>query len=144
MIEIKIIEHNSLEYQQMVALRTDILRRPLGLFYTKQQLDLEKSDTLIAAFENQKILGCCILSEFESQIIQLRQMAVAADQQYRGIGAKIISFAQNYCLQNQYKSIFLHARATAVVFYQKLGYKVIGEEYFEVGLSHFNMEKQLT
>lgn len=143
MIVIKNIEHSSPEYLQMVALRTDILRKPLGLVYTKEQLETEKSDQLFAAFENNKMIGCCILTPFGNQRMQLRQMAVAPDQQYRGIGAKIISFAQNYCLQNQYKFIFLHARATAVGFYQKLGFEVIGDEYFEVGLPHFNMEKQL-
>lgn len=143
MIAINLIEHNSPEYWQMVALRADILRKPLGLIYTKEQLDSENLDLLIAAFENKTIIGCCILSNLANKTMQLRQMAVSADQQYRGIGAKIIKFAENYCLQNQHKSIILHARATAVGFYQKLGYEVFGDEYLEVGLSHFNMKKHL-
>src|SRR5688572_32004491 len=36
---LKIIDHGSREYQQMVQLRNDILRRPLGLQFTPEELD---------------------------------------------------------------------------------------------------------
>ena len=39
---LKIIDHGSKEYQQMVQLRNDILRKPLGLTFTPEELELEK------------------------------------------------------------------------------------------------------
>jgi predicted GNAT family N-acyltransferase len=38
----------------------------------------------------------------------------------------------------------LHARETAVPFYLKLGYEVVGGQFEEVGIPHFKMEKKLS
>ena len=40
----------SAEYQQMVKLRDDILRKPLGLSFTPEDLEKEKDNMLIARF----------------------------------------------------------------------------------------------
>ena len=60
---LKIIDHGSEEYRQMVKLRDDILRKPLGLGFTPEELESEKDNMLIAAFEDEDILGCCMLVE---------------------------------------------------------------------------------
>jgi predicted GNAT family N-acyltransferase len=39
--------------------------------------------------------------------------------------------------------MILHARATAVPFYLRLGYTVVGEPFEEVGIPHRGMEKAL-
>ena len=37
----------------------------------------------------------------------------------------------------------MHARETAVGFYEKLGYKVVGDKFTEVTIPHYVMEKKL-
>jgi predicted GNAT family N-acyltransferase len=37
----------------------------------------------------------------------------------------------------------MHARKTALGFYEKLGYKAQGEEFEEVTIAHYVMEKAL-
>jgi len=49
---LKIIDHGSPEYQQMVRLRNDMLRKPLGLHFDAEELYLEKNDVLMGAFED--------------------------------------------------------------------------------------------
>ena len=39
---LKIIDHGTKEYQQMIKLREDILRRPLGLTFSPEELEIEK------------------------------------------------------------------------------------------------------
>ena len=36
---LKIIDHGTVEYEQMVKLRDEILRQPLGLSFTKEELE---------------------------------------------------------------------------------------------------------
>ncbi len=139
----KLIEHNSSEYNQMVALRTAILRKPLGLSYTMAQLDAENNDILVGSFEKQNLIGCCILSKIEPQKLQLRQMAVIESHQKRGVGTSIIEFAEIFGVENNFESIMLHARKTAVGFYKKIGYLIIGTEFLEVGIPHYEMIKIL-
>jgi predicted GNAT family N-acyltransferase len=37
----------------------------------------------------------------------------------------------------------MHARKNAIGFYEKMGYKVKGEEFEEITIPHYVMEKQL-
>jgi hypothetical protein len=39
---LKIIDHGTKEYEQMVRLREEILRKPLGLQFTEEELESEK------------------------------------------------------------------------------------------------------
>src|SRR5258705_4070263 len=78
---LKIIDHGSTEYQQMVKMRDDILRKPLGLGFSPQELEKEKDNMLIAAFEDDQLLGCCMLVEENPATVRLRQMAVLNDLQ---------------------------------------------------------------
>src|SRR5438045_9591264 len=84
---IKQIDHGTKEYRQMVNLRNDILRKPLGLALKKEELEKEKEDILIGAFEEDKMLGCCLLTKVDNENIRLRQMAVQNNLQDKGIGA---------------------------------------------------------
>ena len=40
---LKIIDYNSPEYKDMLALRMEILRKPLGLSFTKEDLEKVKN-----------------------------------------------------------------------------------------------------
>lgn len=140
---LKIIDHGTPEYQQMVKLRDDILRRPLGLGFTPQELDKEKENMLIGAFEEEQMLGCCMLVEENQEIVRLRQMAVLNDLQGKGIGRALMNFAENLARDRGYKVLSMHARKNAIGFYEKMGYQVASDEFNEVTIPHYVMEKQL-
>ncbi|MBI1344284.1 MAG: GNAT family N-acetyltransferase [Terrimonas sp.] len=140
---LKIIDHGSPEYQQMVKLRDDILRKPIGIHFTKEELDKEKDNLLIAAFDEDMILGCCMLVKESPEIIRLRQMAVLNDLQGKGIGRALTLFAENIARDLGYKVMNMHARKPVVGFYEKMGYKVISDEFEEISIPHYEMEKVL-
>lgn len=140
---LKIIDHGSPEYQQMVKLRDDMLRKPLGLSFTPQELDKEKDNMLIAAFEDEDILGCCMLVEENPDTVRLRQMAVLNDLQGKGIGRALMNFAENLARDRGYKNISMHARKYSIVFFEKMGYKITGDEFIELTIPHYVMEKKL-
>jgi ribosomal protein S18 acetylase RimI-like enzyme len=140
---LKLIDHGSKEYQQMVNLRNEILRKPLGLSFNKEELENEKTEILIGAFEDEKMLGCCMLVKVDEKICRLRQMAVINKLQGKGIGRALMQFAENIARDRGYKKITMHARKSAIGFYERLGYKVSGDEFKEVTISHFIMEKSL-
>ena len=140
---LKIIEYGSPDYQKMIGLRDNVLRKPLGLIFTPGELEDEKENILIGAFEDEDILGCCMLVEENSRTIRLRQMAVLNNLQGKGIGRAIMNFAENIARDRGYKILSMHARKNAIGFYEKMGYKVSGEEFTEVTIPHYLMEKNL-
>ncbi len=140
---LKIIDYGTPEYQQMIKMREDILRKPLGLNFDEKELESEKNNLLIAAFDDDKMLGCCMLVPENENIVRLRQMAVLNDLQGKGIGRALMLFAENLARDRGYNKISMHARKNATGFYEKVGYKVVGDEFVEVTIPHYNMEKEL-
>ncbi|MFM7645666.1 MAG: GNAT family N-acetyltransferase [Sphingomonadales bacterium] len=140
---LKLIEHGSEEYQQMVALRQDILRKPLGLRLDPAELDGESRHILIGAFEEEDMLGCCMLVEENPQTVRLRQMAVYNEKQGKGIGRALMNFAEVLARDRGYKTLTMHARKEAQGFYEKMGYRVAGQEFKEITIPHLIMEKDL-
>ena len=140
---LKIIEHGSPEYGQMVKLRDDILRKPLGLTFAPDELEHEKENILIGAFDDDDILGCCMLVEENPGTVRLRQMAVLNDLQGKGIGRALMTFAENIARDRGYKVLSMHARKNATGFYEKMGYKIASNEFTEVTIPHYVMEKEL-
>ena len=142
-LEFKIIKHNSNEYQEFLKIRYDILRKPLGLNYTKEQLAEEDSHIHIIALINQVIIGGLLLVNEENCKIKMRQVAISTQFQSRGIGQALIQFAENYAKNNGYNYMHCHARKEASEFYKKLNYNIKGEEFQEVGIPHYYMFKNL-
>jgi predicted GNAT family N-acyltransferase len=140
---LKLIDHGSKEYQQMVDLRMHILRKPLGLDFTKEELESEKEDVLIGCFEDDKLEGCCLLTKTDEKTVRLRQMAVTSGLQGKGIGRVLMSFAENVARDLGYEKLTMHARKSAVGFYEKLGYNICSDEFNEVTIPHYVMEKDL-
>jgi ribosomal protein S18 acetylase RimI-like enzyme len=140
---LKILDHGSPEYRQMVKLRDDILRKPLGLGFSPEELENEKDNMLIGAFEEEDMLGCCMLVEENNNVVRLRQMAVLNDLQGKGIGRALTGFAENIARDRGYKIISMHARKNTIGFWEKMGYKVASEEFTEITIPHFIMEKKL-
>jgi predicted GNAT family N-acyltransferase len=140
---LKEIEHGSKEYRQMVQLRYEILRKPLGLDFTEEELSKEKNDILIGVIDDDKMLACCMLTKTKSDTVRLRQMAVHKNLQGKGIGASLMNFAENLARDRGYKNLVMHARKVAVGFYEKQGYKITGDEFIEVSIPHYLMQKKL-
>ena len=138
---LKQIDHGSAEYKQMLNLRDTMLRRPLGLTFSHDELMKEVDDTLIVCMEDEKMLGCCILTKLDNETVRLRQMAVADNLQGKGIGASIINFAENIARDKGFRKVVLHARDTVIGFYEKFGYNITGKQFVEVNIPHHLMER---
>lgn len=140
---LKQIYHGSKDYEKMVQLRYEVMRKPLGLGFTEEELSKEKEDILIGAFEDDEIIGCCLLTKIDSNCTRLRQMAVQKNHQGLGIGESMMQFAENIARDRGFRQIMMHARETAIGFYERYGYKTKGEEFIEVNIPHRVMEKKL-
>ncbi len=140
---LRLIDYGSPEYEQMLRLRYEMLRKPLGLSFKEDELEKEKGDVLMGAFEDDRILGCCLLTPEGSGTLRLRQMAVPNNLQGKGIGRALMIFAENIARDMGYRTLMMHARLTAIGFYEKLGYVKKDGEFTELTIPHVIMEKKL-
>lgn len=136
-------EFASPEYDESVALRHEVLRAPLGLEYTAEQLALEYSDIHIGLWDDAGLQATLILTPLGGDEIKMRQVAVRPQFQGRGLGSRLVDFSESWAKSKGYEKMVLHARLNAVPFYEKLAYDTIGGEFTEVGIPHYRMEKHL-
>lgn len=141
-IEIREIKYGTEEYELEVALRDKILRKPLGLKFSKEQLAKESKDTHFGAFANNKLFGCLVLTPHTETTVKMRQVAVDSDVQGTGIGRQLVAECEAKAKKMGFTEIILSARDTAVPFYLKLGYEIVGEPFVEVNIPHRKMRKR--
>ncbi|HVL39966.1 MAG TPA: GNAT family N-acetyltransferase [Fimbriimonadaceae bacterium] len=141
MVTIRTVPHGSGEYWETVVLRDRILRQPLGLALSRDELLAEHGDLHLAAFEGERLVGCLVLTPLPDGRIKMRQVAVDPASQRSGVGTELVRESERLALAKGYRVMVLHARVEAVPFYLRLGYETVGEEFEEVTLPHFEMRK---
>ncbi len=141
---IREVAHGSAEYWATVDLRDSILRKPLGLQFSAEELAGERYSLHVACYDGDRLVGCLVLRPLEGGDVQVRQVAVVPELQGRGIGKSLMEYSEAWARKAEYRRITLHSRVTAVVFYEKLGYSRLGEQFEEVTIPHWKMEKRLT
>ena len=138
-----LIEHGSGEYEEAVALRDEVLRKPLGLSYDPAELAREKDSFHLAFRERAELVACLVLKPLDERCIKMRQLAVRESSQGKGFGRELVNYAESFVRERGYAEIVLHARETARGFYEKLGYEAEAGSFTEVGLPHVFMRKML-
>jgi predicted GNAT family N-acyltransferase len=138
------IDFKSDNYECECALRDEVLRRPLGLSLYDEDLSGERAQLHFGLFDSNNTLSACVIAvPVSAHEVKLRQMAVKADCQGQGLGRRILNDLEKF-LEKQGAVFFsLHARQSAIRFYEKSGYDVTGDEFIEVGIPHVKMVKRI-
>ena len=99
--------------------------------------EAENLSGIISVFKNNHAF-------FAQNQFQIRGMAVLKAHQKKGIGAKLVRFAEQYIQKQNGILIWFNARIIAVGFYEKLGYQIIGDSFEipEIG-THYVMFKNI-
>ncbi len=138
------VEFATPAHDETVRLRDEVLRKPLGLEFSQEEMALECEDLHLACYDKfNRLLGCIVLSAVDEETIEMKQIAVIAKRQKKGIGSLLVRASELLSKQKKYKEIVLKARAKAVPFYNGLEYIKRGKAFTEVSLKHYKMYKKL-
>lgn len=139
-IYFKLVDYASEDYKKAVSLREKILRKPLGLFFTKEELEQEKEYIHIAGFLGQEMCATAMLVP-EGDKIKMQRVASKSQFQGKGVGSALLHFCEEYAKKHGFQSIYCHARDTAIPFYLKNQYELEGELFNENSIPHCKMKK---
>jgi predicted GNAT family N-acyltransferase len=130
------------EYDDAVRLRTQVLREPLGLVFLKEDLEKEYDQIHLGCYaDSGHLLACLSLQDVGDKQLKMRQ--VEPSLQKKGIGQFLVAASERLALQLGYSKMVLHARDTAIPFYEKIGYQKIGKAFSEVNIKHYKMTKDI-
>lgn len=74
---------------------------------------------------------------------KIGRVAVVASARRLGLGRLVMEALEREAELTGLKRVWFHAQASAIEFYQKLGYKIVSDEFMEAGIPHRKMEKIL-
>jgi predicted GNAT family N-acyltransferase len=132
------------EYEKYYDLRWRILRKPWNQPEGSEKDDLEKQSIHLIACEKGKPLGVGRVHFNSSKEAQIRYMAVEEDLQGKGVGAMILKALEKSAERKGADRIVLNARQSAVGFYKKHGYRIVGKAHTLFGvIPHYKMRKNL-
>ncbi|WP_108508863.1 GNAT family N-acetyltransferase [Polynucleobacter acidiphobus] len=70
---------------------------------------------------------------------KIGRLAVLKEYRGLGLGSELLKTLVSYGRQEGIKQFFLHAQTSAVSFYERHGFKVIGLAFEEAGIDHIKM-----
>ena len=141
-MKIQFIDYGGPDWKKAVALRSKVLREPLGQTFTPDELEEERNHCHIAVYDNDVLVGTAVLVP-ENEHIKMQRVTVEETYRNLGFGAKILEFSEKWCRENQKRLIYCHARNTAVRFYSMNGYSAEGDYFDEDGIPHLKMIKRI-
>ena len=142
-LSVRILAPGSADYNAAVALRRAVLRIPLGLDFSADDIAREAGDTHFAAWQGNRLVGTVVMTPYTDTRVKLRQMAVAEDMRGANIGAALLAAFEDHSRNTGIRDIVLAARVTARGFYARHGYTTDDAVFTEVTIPHIQMWKTL-
>jgi len=133
---------------QTYTIRKEILRKNIDLPY-KFSGDLDDGTFHLGAFKADTIVGVVSfmksdLNKLKGTQYQLRGMATSIEVRKEGFGNLLLKEAFEFLKQNQIDIVWCNAREEAVGFYQKNGFKILGDQFnIEKEGVHYKMYKKI-
>lgn len=103
--------------------------------------------------DESKYIHCCLYEKNEliayarvaiqDSNVRVGRVAVRKDKRRNGYGRQIMFWAETEALKHNISDVEVHALCSAVDFYKKLDYVVVGDEFMEEGKQHLLMTKHL-
>ena len=138
------ITFESEAYERAWQLRQAVLREPLGLSLQASERIAEAKHRHFALFTDDLELAACISAvPLPNGRAKLRQMSVDPKMQGVGVGRALLTNVEMLMANQGIYHLHLHARDSAIGFYQKLGYTTEGDPFVEVTIPHVRMSKTL-
>ena len=142
----RIIEPRSTEeFQRYYELRWKILRAPWNQPRGSERDSRDADSTHLMMIDNRDVVVAVARLHFNSiREAQIRYMAVAVEQQRRGLGSRMLQALEQKAAALGAACIVLDAREAALGFYVRQGYSAEGPGHMLYNcISHIRMRKTL-
>ena len=132
------------EWVEYYDLRYRVLREPWNQPIGSERNEGDASEQHFALYSDLNLIAVGRLDQCEEKKRQIRFMAVEKSAQGSGYGKMLMIEMEKYCRNDKVNEIILHARESAIPFYEKLSYQLQEPSYKLFGeIQHYLMSKKL-
>ncbi|PKG25573.1 GNAT family N-acetyltransferase [Niallia nealsonii] len=117
------------------------------VFVDEQQVPLEeemdqfeKDSTHFVLYNNQKPVGAGRYRLVDNYG-KVERICILKENRKDGAGKILMNSIEEYAYEHKAPALKLNAQTQAIPFYEKLGYKIVSEEFLDAGIPHKTMTK---
>lgn len=144
--KVKVKRVSEEDFQQYIDVRTKVFveEQNVPIEIEIDELDQLNLDvvTHIAAYIDNQMVGTSRLIK-DGKTLKVGRVAVLKEFRKFGVGKAMMAYAEKQALNNGFDQLKLGAQVSAIPFYEKSGYVVIGEVYLDANIDHKDMIKNL-
>lgn len=135
------------DYQKFIGLNNDIIKIRTAVFIKEQGFkdEFDATDNTcshIVLYDNKKPVATCRYFK-ENETYHIGRVAIIKEYRGKHLGNKIMQIAEDEIKKDSGKQIEVSSQVRVFDFYKKLGYKQIGDIYFDEYCEHIRMVKSL-
>lgn len=131
------------EFELMYDLRWRVLRKSWNRPRGSEKDEEEPISRHFIAIADNKIIGTARYHKINEKVGRIRYLAVDEHYRKRGVGSSLMEAIDLTARGHNLKYLVLSARETAAKFFEKLGYKKMGEGKLLFGeIKHYKMAKK--
>lgn len=120
------IDCKNIKFIQVIELRFNILFKPYSKIDKYSYDELDSSSLHLVALDDNKVVGYSRMTKFNGKG---KITNVVVDPQYskKGIGAEMLRTHISKAKEEKINQLYLNARIETVSFYEKVGFKCVGD-----------------
>ncbi len=112
-----------------------------------ENIEIDENDVLtdkcvhILVLRENKPIGTARCNKISDRTLKIQRFCFLKEERCNGYGKELLNFIEREFKKIGVTHFFLEAKHTACDFYQKSGYKPIGDFFYEANVKHIKMEK---
>lgn len=132
-------------YLDALRIRQDVFVKEQGV---PEELEVDEYDPICVNFvlydeEDKAIATARLLENKQENSAKVQRVAVRKEARGKDYGKHVMEACERFAKEERLSALKLHAQLSALPFYEKLGYKVYGEEFMDAGIPHIRMKKEI-
>jgi predicted GNAT family N-acyltransferase len=97
----------------------------------------------IVVKDGQRVIGSARVQFLTDNQAKLERMAILEHYRRKGIGREMLLFLDTLWKDRQVQQVIIHAQLEVVPFYKLCGFDESGSSFWEAGIKHIKMHKQV-
>ncbi len=142
---IKVRRIHRSDYEAYYLLREEVFVKEQGVPLKEEfdEFDELKSTWHVAAFEGEQLVGTMRILFQDKNIVRVGRLAVKKTHRMKGIGSRLLYYAEKQAKAQNVDEIRLSAQVKALDFYKEHGYRISGASFLDAGIPHMKMKKTI-
>jgi len=131
------------ELQEAFEVRRQVFVREQGISEDLTFDEHDREALHVVVKDGERVIGSARVQFLADNQAKLERMAILKRYRHKGIGREMLLFLDAVWKDKQVQQVIIHAQFEVVPFYKLCGFDELGLPFWEAGIKHIKMRKQL-